>query len=158
MVSGIERGAAPRHASDVPGQQDGAVQTRRGEDTFRAQLAYFLLAPLFVCVSGAPYVVGGQFSLRGQSARCDREWLRWRRNFARRVAGGNGALFDAEDWLAGFAIEDEKMRGLGADADGGNSLAVFMDIEQNGRRGDVVIPQVVMDGLEIPDALTRIGA
>ncbi len=39
----------------------------------------------------------------------------------------------------------------------GMVLSVFVDVEQNGRRGYVVIPQIVMDSLEIPDALARVG-
>ena len=81
-----------------------------------------------------------------------------RRDFARNVALGNGAFFDREDGLAGVAIEDVKQAGLVALDDDGDVFAVEMQRGEEGRRGAVEIPEVVMNELEAPDEFAGFAA
>jgi hypothetical protein len=94
--------------------------------------------------------------LRHQRARSEREWLRGRCFFAGNVALRNRALLNAENGFARSAIEDEQIAALGTGGDRGDGEAVAVNVEQNRRRGDIVVPQVVVDGLEMPDALAGI--
>jgi hypothetical protein len=78
--------------------------------------------------------------------------LRWRRKLAGNVGLRNRLLLDRPDRLARFAVEDEQesvLRCLGDDIDG---AAVLTDRQQLRRLRQVVIPQVVMHELPMPDA------
>src|SRR6185295_6398406 len=96
--------------------------------------------------------------LRRQRTRSERERLRGRSLLAVDVAGRNPALLDSEDGLAVGAIQNKQVAALGPGGDGGNGAAVAVNVEQDRRRRDVVIPEVVVDGLEMPYALAGIGA
>jgi hypothetical protein len=77
--------------------------------------------------------------------------VEWGSFFPRHVALGNRALFHAEERFAGFAVQQEEVAGLRADCDGG-SLA---DVKEQGLRGYVVVPQVMVNGLEMPNHVLR---
>src|SRR5262249_9191876 len=131
-------------------------KTRRREHAFIAQLGYFIAAPLAIGVRGADRLFGRKLVWR-QRTGSQWKWLGWRRLFAGHVAGRNRTLFDAEDRLARCAIQDKEIAALRSRGDGRNRAAVAMHIEQNRRRGDVVIPEVVMNRLEMPDHLPGRG-
>ena len=76
-------------------------------------------------------------------------------HLARRAALGNRPLDDRDHWRPGVAVEGEEQALLGRLQDGRLRRAVPGHHRQ-GRLGRVVVvPQVVMDGLERPDRLRR---
>ena len=68
----------------------------------------------------------------------------------------HGAILDRPDRLARGAVEDVGEAGLRDLGNGFDQLAVDHDVEQVRGRGDVVVPDPVADGLEVPDALARL--
>jgi hypothetical protein len=76
--------------------------------------------------------------------------LRRKCQFPRHVALRNRALLDAEHRLAGFTIENVHVARLRGDGECGNRGPATHDIEQRWRRGRVVIPEIVMNGLKVP--------
>jgi hypothetical protein len=74
------------------------------------------------------------------------------------IRGRNGAFLDWEQRRAGCAIEHEDEGGLGRLHDRIDRRSVALHRDQHRRRGQVVVPQVVVDGLEVPDALASRGA
>ena len=71
---------------------------------------------------------------------------------SRQVPGRHGVLLDLEQRLAGRAVEHEQESGLGGDGHGLDRPAVAHDLDQRGLRRQVPVPQVVVDGLEMPAA------
>ena len=72
---------------------------------------------------------------------------------ARHVARGHGTFFDRPHRLAGHALEDEHETLLRRLRDGVYLLAVLAHGDELRRGGQIVIPQIVMDRLEMPQAL-----
>ena len=105
----------------------------------------------------APRLVRGQPRARERS-RGRREGLRRRGLLARDVALRHRPLFDRNERRAGLAIEHEEVAGLGRHADGRDGAPVLAPVEQDRWRRDVVVPEIVMHGLEVPDALAGVGA
>ena len=64
---------------------------------------------------------------------------------------GNGPLFDRPDGPAGGAIEDERERLLRELHDRLDRLSVDADVGEDRRGRQVVVPQVVVDDLIVPD-------
>ncbi len=88
----------------------------------------------------------------------DRRWLernRLRRRIllARHVPRGHRLLLDPVHGLTRLAIQNEHERGLADLRECGNPLAVSFNLEQTGRRWEVVVPELVVDVLEIPRQL-----
>src|SRR5688572_16696214 len=103
----------------------------------------------------------GHFSF-GKALLRKRRWLggeRLRRPamLARYLRARHWPLFDGEQWFAGFAIEQKEISDLGNLRDGVDSLAAVLDRDQVRRRRDVVVPDIVMHHLEVPDALASVG-
>ena len=73
------------------------------------------------------------------------------------VGGRHRLLLDVEKGLAGHAVEQEDVAGLRHLRDGVNRLAVVGDRDQVRIDRQVVVPQVMMERLEVPDALFRPG-
>ena len=65
---------------------------------------------------------------------------------------GHGPLFDGPERLAGDAVEDIQEAELGGLRDHVHRLAVVAYGEQLGAGGEVVIPEIVVDGLKMPEA------
>ena len=85
-----------------------------------------------------------------QRRRLQRKRLRRPGLLARHAALRHRPFFDAEDRLAGDAIEDEHQRHLRHHRDRGHRLAVALDVDQRRRRRHVVVPDVVMHQLLVP--------
>ncbi len=85
-----------------------------------------------------------------------REGLRGRRLLARHVALRHRALDDIEDRLAGDAIEREQQAGLVHHDERGNGGPVPDQIDDKRRRLGVVVPDVVMHELEVPEILAGV--
>ena len=73
-----------------------------------------------------------------------------------RTAGRYRALLDVEDRLARDTIEREQQAGLVDDDDGGNRLSIPDQIDEKRRRLRVVIPDVVVHDLEVPEILAGV--
>ena len=80
-----------------------------------------------------------------------RERLRPRRLFQRNVARRHGTLLDREHRPAGFPIEHEQHPGLRGLDDRGDRHAVARQRDERRRRSVVVVPEIVVNGLERPD-------
>ena len=102
--------------------------------------------------SVAPQASSGFKAVGASASRRCGERLRRRGDLARHIALRDRALLDGNERRSRLAIEDEEMAGLGGDTHGGNGPAVLAPVEQDRRRRDVVVPEIVMDGLEMPDA------
>src|SRR5207249_9030944 len=87
--------------------------------------------------------------------RLDREWLRRPGFLARHVALGYGTLLDWPQRLAAYAIEDVQQSELGRLRHDIDRLAVVFHREKLGTGGRVVIPQIVMDQLVVPQPFPR---
>ena len=72
--------------------------------------------------------------------------MRRPRPLHRRRRGRHRTLFDREERLAGGAIEEEEVSHLRPDRDRFDAA----NFDQHRLRGDVVIPEIVMDDLEVP--------
>src|SRR5690606_5808849 len=84
-----------------------------------------------------------------------RKRLRARGALARYVARGHHAFDDWEQRLARGALEQEHMSRLRADGDCRDARTSFaLEWEQQRRRSNVIVPEVVMHGLEMPHDLT----
>ena len=105
----------------------------------------------------APRLVSGK-SLRSEGRRLHGKRLGWRSDFARDVALRNSALFDGEDGLASVAVQNVEQPGLVALNDDGDVLPIEMQGRQQGRRGAVEIPEVMMNELEAPGELAGFAA
>ena len=62
----------------------------------------------------------------------------------------DGSFLHAEERPAVGAIEKKQRSLLGEFGDAGNDFAADFNVEQSGRRGNIVIPQIVMHELLIP--------
>ena len=78
-----------------------------------------------------------------------------RQPFACRGAPGNGFVLDFGDGCAGAAVEHENFPALGRCDQCGTAPARRFPIGKNGWGGDVVVPDVVVDGLEAPADVAR---
>src|SRR5436309_3053039 len=87
----------------------------------------------------------------------DREWLRRRRLLAWNAALRHGPFLEAEYRLPCRPIENEQQPHLRDLGDGRNGAAVALHIDQRGRGGQIVVPQVVMNELLIPLQLSCCG-
>ncbi len=73
------------------------------------------------------------------------------------VSGRDGLLVHPEYRLTGDAIQDVHQGGLAGFSQGGDRPAAHLDVDQGRRRGQVGIPQVVVDRLEPPLQLAGLG-
>ena len=85
--------------------------------------------------------------------------LRWRCCLAGYVAGGGGALFDGVNRCAADAIQEKQQAVLRAHGHRGHGCAADAGVEQQRRSLQVVVPDVVVNDLEVPQvaAGARVG-
>ena len=86
-----------------------------------------------------------------------RDRLRWKRPLAQDVALGHRTLFDSENRPASLTVQDVEVARLRCESKRRNPASVLHDVEQSGRRWWIVIPQIVMDRLEVPFALSSLN-
>ncbi len=67
-----------------------------------------------------------------------------------RLASRHRRLLDAEDRFARLPVQDEEVAGFRRHGEGVDRLAAALDVEEHRRRRRVVVPDVVVDGLEVP--------
>src|SRR5262249_29168185 len=95
--------------------------------------------------------------LAREGGRSSRERLRRPRLLAGHVALGDRALLDGPQRLAGHPVEDPHEALLAELRDRGDRLAAVPDGQQLPRGGIVVIPDIVVDHLEVPEAFAGPG-
>ena len=95
--------------------------------------------------------------LRGEGLGLEGIGLGFGGDFAGRCAGWVGAVFDGEERGARGAVEEVEVALLGGLGDGGDLFSVALDGDEGGGRGEVAVPDVVMDALEVPEALAGGG-
>ena len=84
----------------------------------------------------------------GEIGRSGRNRLDGRSLLARNLAGRHRPFDDFENRFAGFPIQQKQVAGLGGE---GHGRRTVLQLEQARRRRRVVIPQVMMNRLEMPD-------
>ena len=72
---------------------------------------------------------------------------------ARHVASRHWALLDRKNWLAGLALKGEDKTHLGADQHGRDIAVVAAQCRERRLRCHVIIPDIVMGSLVVPDHL-----
>src|SRR6516164_978238 len=145
----VERYAAPVHTANVAGRQDRAARIGRGEDPFVAQRPDELAALAAVPHGESPGIIGEHRTLwRERRERGER--LRGPGLLARDTARGHAPLRDGKQRLTVRALEYVQHAGLRCLYDGGYRHSPDLHVTEHGLRGQVVVPQVVMDQLLLP--------
>src|SRR6266478_2959344 len=145
MVLRIVRRASPVHTTDIAGENERALKTRRGEDSFGTSRLDLVGAPLALFRFYAPGVFRPQFFRNHGNG-----GLRLRRPgfFTGDIALEHRALLYGEERSTSKAIEDEYPAHFCSDGDGGRTV---LPREKRGLRRNGVTPQIVMKQLEAPD-------
>src|SRR6266849_1871266 len=149
MALRVVRRATPVHSSDITGEDQCSLQTRRSENLSESRSLDFLGAPLLLLRIFPPGILRRQF-LRNERNR--RSWLRRPGLFTGNVTLRHWTFFDREKRCAGEAVEDEDAAHFCSDGDCGSAI---LPREKGGLRGDVVIPEVVVNHLEAPHEFAR---
>ena len=150
--------AAPVEAAGVARRLDRALQADRGEWTLGAQRGDPAPGRLHVPPASRPRRRRGSDSRRPKSGELRREGLRRPGLLARDVRLRHGALLDREERLARLAVENEDVSLLVPHRDRRHRLAVAAQARSGRLHRHVVVPDVVVDGLEVPDQLAGRGA
>src|SRR5205823_11731839 len=97
--------------------------------------------------------VFGAETLAYERRRLDGERLGRVGRFTRNVAGRDRPFDDLEQRLTGSALKQESKAGLGNLRDRVHRFALAEDGHQRWLRRNIVIPEIVMNGLKVPDPL-----
>src|SRR5438046_5747322 len=151
MVLRIVRGASPVHTTDIAGENERALKTRRGEDSFGTGGLDLVGAPLALFRHYAPSVFRPQFFRNHRNG-----GLRLRRPgfFTGDITFEHRAFLYGEERSTSKAIEDEYPAHFCSDGDGGRTV---LPGEKRGLRCNVVMSQNVMNKLEDTDKIARDG-
>src|SRR5690242_2109747 len=114
-------------------------------------------APFAILRSGSPRLIRRE-SLRNEWRRLYWKRLSGRSHLAGNIALGDRPLFDGENRLASVAVQDIEKAGLVALDDDGDVFAIEMQGGEQGRRGTIEIPKIVMDELKAPNELPGFAA
>src|SRR5215471_1729868 len=145
----VPRCATPVHAADATGDVEAALEARGRENTLVTIFLKHRLAGLEVFRSGAENVLRLHLVRRKRRWRT-RKWLGGPGFFTIHIALGHWTLLNRKQRFSRHAIEQEQVRSLRADSHCGPVLAG----EEQWRRSDIVIPEIVMDSLEGPDSFS----
>ncbi len=77
--------------------------------------------------------------------------------FAGESGGWGRGFVDGEEGFTGGSVEDKDVAGLGDLGDGIDAFAVVFHREEIGGGGEVAVPDIVVDELEVPDAFAGFG-
>ena len=141
-------------AADVGWPRQRSALGRRREDALVPQILDHALAGHSIGRVEVTEVLQRE-ALRAQLDGAERLCLRCA--FTRDVAGWHVALFDGEQGLAGVSMQHEQHAGLGRLQDRGYVLAAATDRGEGGGRCIVVVPEIMVDGLEMPCDLAGRG-
>ena len=157
FVSGIERAARPVGAVRDVERPDLAVlaaDDRRREQRTDLVLRHDLQR-LGLELGREVDDVALEEALALERRRLGRERLRRRVPLGRHLALFDRPLFDRPHRLAGHAIEDVEEALLGRLRDRLDRLSVHRDVREDRRARNVVVPDRVVDELEVPEPLAR---
>ena len=150
---GVVSGPAVLRATVEAGEDDGFLVDGEGHELAIAAEGLELVdCPLVSGWSALGEHVLSE-ALAGEGDRLQRHHLRFRGLLSGRVAGREGARFHRKERLAGNAVKQVEPALLAGLRDGVDLLAVAVDGDQGRRGGEVAIPDVMLDGLEVPQAL-----
>jgi hypothetical protein len=136
----------------VPSRDGGVKMPSDSAPSSRAAHHFFILG------HSAPGVLLYGESFRNERRRERGKRLREPRLFSRDRAARDGPLLDREQRNAGVPIEQKDPPHLRGDRDREQALSVATDRQEQRLSCDVVVPQVVVHDLEVPDHLARRGA
>ena len=145
----IDSDTTPVHAARRSRIEKGAFDGRRGHCAFPAQSPEGNPASHLVEWRDTKHI---PFTDRGVCKRrhTRRERLGGARPFVIQIRLRYGAFRHLENGFAGFSIQDEDFRSLGRHDDRLATGAVYRQIDERGLRRHVVIPDIVVSGLEVP--------
>ena len=146
----VDRDPRPVRPADVPGEVDRALQRGRREDPVGPQRGDPLAA--FVATRGGDTegVARGQ-TLGHEPEDGERERLRQPRLLGGDIRLRHRPLLHGEKRRAGAPIEHEDVAHLGRDGERRHVSAVPPQREHHRLGGNVVVPQVVVHHLEVPE-------
>src|SRR5438128_6682913 len=144
MVRGIVGRTAPIDATNIAGIDESSLNAWRNENGSGARRFDFFSAPLFEFGSWAPSIIGGKSLGNDRNA----GWLRRPGFFAGNVGFRDRFFFDGNERSTAQTIENENAAHFRGDGDG---RRVVFPSEESWLRGNVVVPNVVMNNLEAPD-------
>ena len=152
----VERGAGPVRPAVEAGDDDrplpaGRVEGRSASDL--AQLCQDRRTVGFADVGDVRLIEG----LGGERRRLHGDRLRRRCLLAGDIRGRDRLLLDVEERPARLAVEQEDIAGLRHLGDGVDRLAAVRDRDEVRIDRQVVVPDVVMQRLEMPATLARPG-
>ena len=109
-----------------------------------------------VAVGGceSPHVVHCE-PLRAEWGNHRVEGLGRRRALSVHRACRHRSLFHGKEWLTRFPVEHEKLAGLGRLKHRSASASATHEFHERRRRRHVVVPEIVMHDLKVPDDLSR---
>ncbi len=149
----IDGDAAPVEDAEIARIDDAALLRRRREAALVAQAVEGDAAGELVEHRSAPHVALGE---RRRVERQGRLRLRGRRAVSLRGALWRGMLRHRQDRRAGAPVEHEQLALLGGLHQRWHGLAAHLQVDQRGLRGHVVVPQVMVHGLEVPAHLAAV--
>ena len=152
----VDGGTAPVCTAVVTGQFDRAPDARRSEQAFIAGVAQPLARGFLLLGSQQWIDVLFRKGLTRKRTRPCREGLGRRAIFAGHVRLWHGPLLDGPQGVSRFAIEHKQetmFRRLRHDID---VLTVMAHGQEFRRRRQIVIPEIVVYGLEMPQPVARI--
>src|SRR5215471_13574027 len=150
----IDGGHTPVGSAIVAGRRNGAAQARR-EQSLVARIRQYFPNGGLLRIRGERIDVFLGERLPRERRRLGREWLRGRAPLTGNVGLGNGALFNGPERLARHTIEDVEKAEFGWLRDDIHTLAIVLHREEFGSAGEIVVPEIVMHDLEMPQPLAR---
>ena len=148
----VDRDPSPVRSTGVAGKLDRSLERGRREDSLVPVARELVATVAAIDRREAVGVLGiepGRVERRGMG----REGLGGRQLLARDVSGRNRALLDRVERLSRVAVEQEEVAHLGDLGDAGAARTHALDLEERRLGGHVVVPHVVVDGLEAPDRM-----
>src|SRR5262249_20997281 len=149
LTLGVKRRAAPVHSPRIARNDQRATDRWRREDSLGPQPLHPLAALAPIKIGHAPCLIGRQ-RLRHQGRRQRREGLGGGGRLAASIGLRNRFFDDGKHRRSGQPIENKQLSALGTLHHRGNFVAAVSDGGEQRLRGIVVVPQIVVGGLEVP--------
>ena len=152
---GIEGLPAPFGPSVKSGEDNRSLQARRREHPVAANLPE-ALQDRRVRLRRARGQIGLGQALAAQRRRLDRHDLPPRQDFPGHIGLGGIDLRERKQGLARLAVEDIDLAHLGGDRHGIDQLSVAHRRDENRRRGNIHVPDVVPHELVVPNQFAAV--
>ena len=152
----VDSDTTPVHAARRSRIKHGASDCRRGHRAFPAQPLEGDPASHLVERRDTEHVPFADHGI-GKRRHARRERLGRARPFAIQIRLGYGSFRHLENGCAGCPVQDEDLPSLGRHDDRLAKGAVYRQVDEGRLRRHVVIPDVVVHGLEVPSRQPRPG-